>query len=246
MNRYHAPPRDWRESGVLLQGDEARHCLRVMRTGAGESVEVFDGNGRWARGVVEPRNDRAVLIRTGESGETLSGAPRVRLCLAIPKGKTMDLVVQKAVELGVAAIQPLLTERTVVRLKAHHAGKKQERWQRVALEACKQCGQNALPEIHAPRTFDDWVAGRDSVVPGLVASLAEGAKPFRSVLAPLQPPPAELEMLVGPEGDFSGREMERALDGGFQPVTLGEITLRVETAVLFCLSVLNYELKLSI
>jgi 16S rRNA (uracil1498-N3)-methyltransferase len=163
--------------------------------------------------------------------------------VAIPKGKTMELIVQKAVELGVSAIQPLVTEHTVVRVEGKDAVRKGGKWQRVALEACKQCGQNLLPLVHAPAGFGSWLSERGGERRGIMASLAEGARPFREVIAELPDGVDELDVLIGPEGDFSAGETTAAVESGFQPVTLGVITLRVETAVLFCLSVLGYELK---
>ncbi|NNC86843.1 MAG: RNA methyltransferase, partial [Akkermansiaceae bacterium] len=164
---------------------------------------------------------------------------QVGLCVAIPKGKTMELVVQKAVELGVARIQPLVTERTVV--KVHDAGKKQSKWQRVALEACKQCGQNVLPVVAAPQAVGDWLPGRGEGAAGLVASLAGGAREFRGVLRGFAEPPAAVDLLIGPEGDFTPEEIAAAVAAGFVPVSLGGIVLRVETAALYALSALRYE-----
>jgi 16S rRNA (uracil1498-N3)-methyltransferase len=159
------------------------------------------------------------------------------LAQAIPKGKNMDFIVQKSVELGIAAIQPLVTRYTVVQ----PGDGKSEKWRRNALEACKQCGQDTLPEIAEPLTFDRWI-GNQLKVPGLkiIASLAPGARPFRNVLRD-HPATTAATLLVGPEGDFSAEETTAALAAGFIPVSLGSIVLRVETATLYCLSALRYE-----
>jgi 16S rRNA (uracil1498-N3)-methyltransferase len=149
----------------------------------------------------------------------------------------MDLIVQKAVELGVAAIHPLVTRNTVVQ----PGEGKSDKWRRNALEACKQCGQDTLPAIADPLPFDRWLASR-SDAPGLklIASLAPGALPLRETLRH-HPGTIAVTLLIGPEGDFSPGETAAALAAGFLPISLGPIVLRVETATIFCLSALRYE-----
>lgn len=243
LDRFHAAPDLWEGDRVSLASDEAHHCTRVMRKRPGDRVEVFDGRGRWGRGSIVDASEGSVQVALAEEGAQQPPEPAVQLAVGVPKGKTMELVVQKAVELGVAAIQPLVTEHTMVRLDSREASKKAAKWQRVALEACKQCGQNVLPTVAVPCSLETWLQGRPAGVPGLIGSLADGAVSLRDGIAGVGDQPAALDLLIGPEGDFSGAETASALAGGFIPVTLGEITLRVETAVLFCLSVLNYELR---
>ena len=127
----------------------------------------------------------------------------------------------------------------MVRLEEKGAGKKREKWQRVALEACKQCGQNVLPEVREPMALAECLASEEGAVK-LMASLAEGARSFREVVGDLSDKPKRVAVLVGPEGDFSSAETQAALGAGFQPVTLGKIVLRVETAALYCLSALRF------
>ncbi len=163
-----------------------------------------------------------VSLRLGATQATAATPPAITLAQAIPKGKNMDLIVQKAVELGIAAIQPLVTRHTVVQ----PGDGKSDKWRRNALEACKQCGQDTLPAIADPLPFNAWL---DSLTesPGLrlIASLAPGARALRDVL---RDHPATAETAA-------------ALATGFLPVSLGPIVLRVETATLFCLSALRYE-----
>ncbi len=149
----------------------------------------------------------------------------------------MDLIVQKSVELGVAAIHPLVTRNTVVQ----PGDGKSAKWRRNALEACKQCGQDTLPEIPEPQSFTDWLPTGVSL-PGLklIASLAPGALPMKEILKN-HPDTTAATLLVGPEGDFSKDETDAALAAGFLPISLGSIVLRVETATLFCVSALRYE-----
>ncbi len=240
LDRFFVSPDAWEERSVTLSGDESHHCLRVMRKGLGDELEIFDGRGRWGRGVVASDEDGRVRVELREDGSGERPMPAITLTLAIPKGKTMDLIVQKAVELGVGAIQPVVSERGVVRIEGAEAEKKRGKWQRVALEACKPCGQNVLPAVHAPVLFETWLAARSADRCGMLATLTEGAVPIREAIGHLPAGLEDLDLVIGPEGDFSATETARAVQKGIEPVSLGDITLRVETAVLFALSVLNY------
>jgi 16S rRNA (uracil1498-N3)-methyltransferase len=236
MARFYLPPNVWL-AGPALTGDEARHLSQVLRMKPGDPVVVFDGRGRRAAAEILSVSRDRVPLKLGEILPSRPPLPAIILAQAVPKGKNMDLIVQKSVELGIAAIQPLVTRYTVVQ----PGDGKSEKWRRNALEACKQCGQDTLPEIAEPLTFDRWIATQ-AEAPGLklIASLAPGARPFRSVLRE-NPGTTRATLLVGPEGDFSAEETATALTVGFLPISLGSIVLRVETATLFCLSALRYE-----
>lgn len=238
MARFHLPPSAWLTEPALT-GDEARHVSQVLRMKAGDTVIVFDGQGRRAAAEILSVSRDRVPLKLGEILPSRAPLPAITLAQAIPKGKNMDLIVQKSVELGIAAIQPLVTRHTVVQPGDGKSGK----WRRNALEACKQCGQDTLPEIADPLAFDRWIPSQ-AAAPGLklIASLAPGARPFRSVLED-HPGTTVVTLLVGPEGDFSPEETTAALDAGFLPISLGSIVLRVETATLFCLSALRYEFE---
>jgi 16S rRNA (uracil1498-N3)-methyltransferase len=235
MPRFHLPPESWHAS--VLTGDEARHLSQVLRIKPGESITVFDGFGRRAQAeVTEVSRDRiALCIHEAQSPPT--ARPSIHLAQAIPKGKNMDLIVQKAIELGVAAIHPLVTKHTIVQ----PGDGKSDKWRRTALEACKQCGQDTLPLISDPQPFARWIATQGEVsCLKLIASLAPGARPLRDVLQD-HADTAEAILLVGPEGDFTAEETCAAITAGFIPVSLGEIVMRVETATFFCISALRYE-----
>jgi 16S rRNA (uracil1498-N3)-methyltransferase len=239
MPRFHLPPESW-QTGILA-GDDARHLSQVLRVKAGETVTIFDGHGRRAEAEVLTVSRDRVSLKPGEASCPRPPAPAITLAQAIPKGKNMDLIVQKAVELGVAAIQPLVTKNTVVQ----PGDGKSDKWRRNALEACKQCGQDTLPQIADPLPFHRWLDRGAGVSPAasslqLIASLAPGAKPLREILR-AHPGTAAVILLVGPEGDFTPEETTAALDAGFLPVSLGDIVLRVETATLYCISALRYE-----
>ena len=205
MARFYLPPSAWLAEPAL-SGDEARHLSQVLRTKAGETITVFDGTGRRASAEVLSVSRDRVALKIGEILPSQSPLPAITLAQAIPKGKNMDLIVQKSVELGVAAIQPLVTRYTVVQ----PGEGKSEKWRRNALEACKECGQDTLPEIADPLPFDRWISTQ-AAAPGLklIASLAPGAKPLRETLH-LHPDTTAAVLLVGPEGDFSAEETTAA------------------------------------
>jgi len=238
MARFFLPPASWGEV-TWLTGDEAKHLSQVLRIRVGDSVSVFDGKGRRAVAVVVEVSRDRVKLELGPASSIPSGHPEVTLALAIPKGKKMDMVVQKSVELGVHAIQPLVTRNTIVQ----PGEGKVDKWQRVALEACKQSGLDHLPEIHEPLEFHRWIenlGGLGSSELRLIASLAEGARPMREIVRN-SGSPSRVIVLVGPEGDFTSAETQSAMEASFAPVTLGATVLRAETASLFCLSALRYE-----
>ncbi|RYD26554.1 MAG: RsmE family RNA methyltransferase, partial [Verrucomicrobiaceae bacterium] len=198
MARFYLPPDAWSGSPALT-GDEARHLSQVLRGKAGERITVFDGRGRRAAATVKGVSKDHIPLELGEPVISASTGPAIILAQAIPKGKNMDFIVQKAVELGVSAIQPLVTANTIVQ----PGEGKSEKWRRVALEACKQCGQDTLPEIAEPMPYAQWISlpsGGDDV--GLIASLAPGARPFRDILRGGDTP-RSVTYLVGPEGDFT-------------------------------------------
>jgi 16S rRNA (uracil1498-N3)-methyltransferase len=238
MARFFLAPECW-GGAAALTGDEAKHAAQVLRLRRGDRITVFDGAGRSAPAELLEVSKSEVRLSLGEVIQRPPLRPRIHLAQAVPKGKTMDLIVQKAVELGVATIQPLITRRTVVQVEADDADRKSSKWQRVALEACKQCGQDLLPLVEPARSFTDWLP---HCGPGLkvIASLFPGARPLRDVLRSAGTP-EDVTLLVGPEGDFTPEEGEAALASGFQPVSLGEIILRAETATFFGISALRYE-----
>jgi 16S rRNA (uracil1498-N3)-methyltransferase len=251
MHRFHLPPNEW--SSAALTGSEAHHARSVLRLQPGDRVVLFDGRGREATAEIIAVASASIQLRALH--ETMSPPLRCRITLAqaLPKGKNMDLIVQKAVEIGAAEIFPLLSARTVVQLDPESAAQKQTKWQTVTLEAAKQCGQNWLPQVHAPRTPNEFFAGRRSQTAAagfdlrLIGSLQPRALHLKKILAEYEQGhggarPASVLIVVGPEGDFTPAEIALARTHGCVPLTLGPIILRVETAAIYCLSILSYEL----
>ncbi len=235
MPRSYLPPSAWTEN-PFLDGDEAKHLAQVLRVQPDQWITVFDGIGNRAEAKVLSVSKQRIdlMLDLAESRET--PLPEITLAQAIPKGKNMDWIVQKAVELGVSRIQPLVTRHTV----ASPGESKAEKWRRTALEACKQCGQDTLPIIEDPATFAEWIKAPQESELRLIASLAENPRHFRETLQ-AYPDLRSVTIAVGPEGDFSADETESALAAGFIPVTLGDLVLRVETATMLCLSAIRFQ-----
>ena len=169
----------------------------------------------------------------------------VWLAQALTKPKSMDLILQKATELGVSEIAPLQSDHSIAQVDEEKAEAKVAKWRGLTIEAAKQCGQNWLPAVHAPVAPRDFVAAIPRGAVKLIASLQPEAKPLKSVLrehlAGLKPG-SPLVIMIGPEGDFTPAEIGQARSAGFIPVSLGKIILRAETAAFFVLSAMAYEL----
>ena len=241
MPRFYIPPHAWNVERLALDDAETHHALHVLRMKAGDRATVFNGQGVEATVEFAGVGKDQVTLRKIQVSKTAPLACEITLAQAVPKGKNMDLIVEKATELGAAGIAPLLSERTVVRCDEDEALGKREKWQRVAIEAAKQCGQNWLPRVAKPVTPKDFFALGEKYDLMLIASLQPGAVPVKQALAEVQAPRKVL-VLVGPEGDFTPAEINLARNHGCQPITLGPIILRTETAAIYCVSVLAHEL----
>src|SRR5438132_13041635 len=156
MHRFYIAPESWNPDALSLRGAEAHHARDVLRMKRGDRAVVFNGRGREITAEVVDLAKSEIRLRKLHESETPPLRCRMTLGQAIPKGKNMDLIVQKAVEIGAAEIAPLISERTIVDLEAKEAEQKKAKWQQVAIEAAKQCGQNWLPTVHAPRKLKDF------------------------------------------------------------------------------------------
>jgi len=229
-----------------LDSEESHHCSHVLRLNEGDRVTVFDGAGREGQATIASTTSSRVTLKIAGTTKTPPPPCEITLAQAIPKGKNMDLIVQKAVELGASKLVPILSDRTIVQLDADETAKKREKWRTVALEACKQCGQNHLPVISAPMIMKDFLERADKSSLLLIASLQPDARTLKFVLSEYTQQhgalPKRVTVFVGPEGDFTPAEISLAKSHGCQPITLGPIILRTETAAIYCLSVLAHEL----
>ncbi len=247
MHRFYLPPERCAGSTLQLDGREAHHALHVLRVKRGEQVVVLDGAGHEFFCEVENGSHDVVELRTTKKNFVPPPPCQFTLLQALPKGKIIESIIQKSVELGAHRIVPLLTEHVVTQLDDESAELKREKWQQVAIEAIKQCGAAWLPKIETPTTIEGFLARKEKLDLALAGSLqTERCHPrecFREFEAKHGRPPQSVGIWVGPEGDFTLDELKAIEAGGAQPISLGHLVLRVETAAIYCLSILNYELS---
>jgi 16S rRNA (uracil1498-N3)-methyltransferase len=239
--RFFVPSLDAGDETALLPKDEAEHLTRVLRLGPGDSVAVFDGRGRefLARVVSAQRRDvRVQLLSPIEPAA--EAAVHLTLVQAVLKGDRMDEVVRDAVMLGVAAIQPIVTERTEATVASLGRAGRVDRWRRVAVSSVKQSRRAVLPEVPGPLTFESWLGEpRPAVALMLVEPGASTqAEPLSSVRT--LNGPAEAAVLVGPEGGWSEKEWAAARQHGIRLITLGHRTLRADAVPVAAISVLLF------
>ena len=215
--------------------EQAHHVAHVLRLAAGDALTVFDGRGLEYPAVIERVSKSAVTVRVSDPSEVTRESPlHVTLAQGISSGERMDYTVQKAVELGVTAIQPLSVERSVVKLSAERAAKRAAHWQAIAVAACEQSGRNTVPAVLPVTSFTSWIAV--AAPDALKLTLSPDAA---SNLRELDRPPGEIVLLVGPEGGLSPREVEIARAAAFTPLRLGPRVLRTETAALAALAAMQ-------
>lgn len=220
---------------VLELPDSARDHLRARRLRPGDPLTLFDGADGIASARLERVDKRGATVRIEAVGEGGVEAPlRLTLIQGMGKGDAMDLVVQKATELGVAAIAPVYTANSVVRLKGERAVRKHGHWQRVAVSACEQCGRNTLPRIEPPAPLSEVIDGLRGES-GVVISADAG----HGLNALAERASGHLALAVGPEGGFSDDELDRLTKAGWSACHLGPRVLRMETAALAALTALG-------
>jgi 16S rRNA (uracil1498-N3)-methyltransferase len=245
MHRCYVNPANWNESDLFLSAEEEHHLLHVLRAKAGDTVAVFDGRGSEATAEIRmdgaPGKTHRVVLRILGVGKSRHPGLSLTLIQALPKGKRMDLIVEKAVELGVTDIIPVITERTIVRLDADARKERGERWQRLALSASRQCGTSWVPDVRSVCDYSEAMRNCREFDLLLVGSLGDDARPLHDVLNEARRK-TKAALIIGPEGDLTSAEIKEAMDAGAVPVSFGQLVLRVETAALYGLSVLNYEL----
>lgn len=246
MHRFYLPPDECKTDSLTLTGREAHHAARVLRLRRGDEVVVLDGAGAEFFCCIQDCGRELVHLTLTKKNQLPPLPYQLTLLQAVPKGKLIESVIQKAVELGVHRVVPLLTERVTTRLAGDDAAHKAEKLQHVAIEAIKQCGSAWLPKIETPLTPGEFLARGEKFELPLIASLQPGSRHAREYFQAFQGEhgrqPESVCVWVGPEGDFTAEEVRAIQAGGALPITLGRLVLRVETAATYCLSVLNYEL----
>ena len=218
---------------VELEPSASQHTARAMRMQAGDALTLFDGSGGEYGATIANVGNKAVQALVGEHRAIESESPlAVHLGIALSRGERMDWIVQKATELGVASITPLVTERVEVKLKGDRADKKRLHWQRIAVSACEQCGRNQVPIINPLQPLAQWTAGTEADCKLVLHHRA-------TALSTTIQKPNCLALLVGPEGGLSAIEIAVAETSEFQALTLGPRVMRTETAPLAALAILQ-------
>ena len=216
-----------------LAPEAAQHVSKALRLKAGDALTVFDGRGGEFEAVIQRVDRERVEVKVGAGRDVeRESALSIGLVQGLPEADKMDWIIQKAVELGVAWIQPLMCDRSVVRLSGERAARREAHWRRVAVAACEQSGRNRIPEVRPTLPFQGWIAEATGIARWML-------HPEGSPLASHARPDSAFELLVGPEGGLSDREDELALARGCEPLALGPRVLRTETAPIAALAAIH-------
>ena len=236
-------PKDLNSNKLEILGEEAHHIANVLRLKEGTIVGLFDGFGYKAVGtILDITNDRVLVEITSDKVANTEPPVEVTLYQALPKKDKLELIIQKATELGVANIVPIVTKRTIVHIDSEKSGKKVERWNKIAQEACKQSGRAYVPQISEPVNFKTVLCNIKAEL-NLIPYEAETEKSLKQVLRSSKVSMSKsIGIFIGPEGGWDKGELEMAVNQGIIPVTLGPRILRTETASLAVLTLVLYEL----
>jgi 16S rRNA (uracil1498-N3)-methyltransferase len=237
-HRFYAAPSSFAETSVRLDADEAHHLTRVLRLGSGARVFVFDGKGgEYECEVARVAKHEVELNLLRRLDDLVESPLRLTLAQALIKGDRFDWVIQKATELGVTRIVPLLTDHADIKRAEERAGQRLQRWRRISLEALKQCGRRRLVEICEPAPFDDF-CGSTTSGDRLIFS-EHGGESLAEVSAKLRDV-NQLNLCVASEGGWSEHELRKATSCGFTAVSLGKRTLRTETAAIVAVALAQH------
>ena len=245
MSRFYVQKENVKGKEILIEGEEAHHILDVMRLEEGDGVVVFDGTGKEYIGVIREarkKQKRLLVMVKGVREKSPEALPEVTLAQALPKKGKMDYIAEKATELGVSEILPVVAARSIVRPDEKSKVKKADRWRKIVLEASKQCGRTSIPRVDEVIAFNDVRGMLSSYDMVLMACFSEEAVPMKKAISGAKP--GKILVLVGPEGGFTPEEIELAKGENTKYISLGERVLKSDTAGLFALSCLNYEMAL--
>jgi 16S rRNA (uracil1498-N3)-methyltransferase len=236
LTRIHVPDALAPGAQLAVPAPAAHHLSRVLRAAVGDDIIVFNGGTEFTAAIT--RIDKhSVTVKLAAGAAIDRESPLAcTLVQAVSSGERMDITLQKAVELGVKAVQPLFTERSVVRLDGERSEKRVAHWRQVMVSACEQCGRNLIPALAAPLVFTDWLGQLAPVQPGEARLLLS---PHATARLGALPRPETVWLLAGPEGGLTGVEAELAQRYGFIALRLGPRVLRTETAALAALAAMN-------
>jgi 16S rRNA (uracil1498-N3)-methyltransferase len=215
---------------LSLPDDVVRH-IHVLRLQPDDPIQLFDGTGGEYHGQLVEIGKRTALARIDKHVRREAEPPyRVTLAQGVAGGDKMDWLIEKAVELGVASVVPLMAERGVVRLSGERAARRQAHWQALVQAACEQCGRNRVPEIASPLALDEWLGALPPATPGELRLLLSPRAELSFNSLPAIPPAPTITVVIGPEAGFSASEEKDIVDAGFSTLGLGPRILRTETA----------------
>lgn len=240
MHRFIVKPADIKNYSVTLDEKESHHALRVLRLQVGDAVQVLDGEGRVYSGFISSADDARVHVSLDPNQKPQEGhTVKLTLACSMIKADRMEWLIEKACELGVYEIIPLVTERCVIRLDEKARVTKQKRWQKIVEASCKQCGLAHIPEIRPPKKWKDFLTDSAVCDLKLIPNLAVKSPPLSEILRS-EKSPRSVVIAIGPEGDFTEAEVRQAIDAGFKEAELGDLIMRSETAALYALSCLQF------
>ena len=244
MHQFFVTPMQVKEDYIYIEGQDVNHIKNVLRMKTGEQLKISDGNNKRYLCEIETMTAQEVCVRIIEEQQVNTELPsKIYLFQGLPKGDKMELIVQKAVELGVYEVIPVATKRAVVKLDEKKAAKKVERWNGIAESGAKQSGRNVIPSVTKVMSYKEALAyAKELDVILIPYELAEGMAETKQVIEGIKKG-ASIGVFIGPEGGFETAEVEQAIESGGKAITLGRRILRTETAGLTTLSILMYHLE---
>ena len=244
MYHFFVTPEQVKGEEIQIVGSDVNHIKNVLRMKIGEELQISDGNNKKYLCEIASMTSDEVCLQIKEELKSDTELPsKIYLFQGLPKSDKMELIVQKAVELGAYEIIPVATKRAVVKLDDKKASKKVERWNAISEGAAKQSGRNVVPEVKSVMSYKEAIQYAESLDVILIPyELAEGMEETRQIIEGIQPGQS-IGIFIGPEGGFETQEVEYAMEHGAKAITLGKRILRTETAGLTTLSILMYHLE---
>lgn len=241
MSRFYVPCDAIHKDVIYIRGCEAHHARDVMRVKVSDDIIVFDGSGKEYFCVIDKIGKNDIIAKVNKTIKRKVDNFRLALAQAMPKLNKMDFVIERATELGVERIIPMITERAIIKTEAGKAVPRVNRWKKLAIEASKQCGRVTVPEINDIENYKDSLSHIKNYELAIIPTLCEGTLRLKEILKNKIVKSAII--FIGPEGDFTEGEINLAKSKGAEAVSLGRKVLRAETAAITALSILNYELR---
>ncbi len=244
MHRLYSPSQNISGNKIIIDNkDQVHHAKNVLRLGVNEEVIIFDDEGNEYHSILEESLPKSIIFKIKARDKFILNPSKIKIAVAcaLPKGSRMDEIIDKLTQLGVERIIPLETERVIVKLNKYKRILRQERWKKIALNASLQSQRNTLPIIEPIKNIGQLLSDSGSFDLKLIPTLTEERKPLKEILK--ESKPKNILVIIGPEGGFTHEEINLAKKAGFIPVSLGDLVLRVETAAVTIISILNYALR---